>query len=103
MRKNRTAVLAGVAALIAVGTAVAATHNSHVMKVAMPDGSIAKIEYQGDVAPKVAVAPQPFGVTEMSLPVTVFDPFVLASIGSDQTSRPPFAEPRAQGSSTTIY
>jgi len=92
MRKNRTAVLAGVAALIAVGTAVAATHNSHVMKIAMPDGSIAKIEYQGDVAPKVAVAPQPFGLAEMSLPVAVFDPFVLASLGSDQTSWAPFAE-----------
>ena len=92
MRKNRTAVLAGVAALIAVGTAVAATHNSHVMKIAMPDGSIAKIEYQGDVAPKVTVGPQPFGLAEMSLPVAVFDPFVLASLGSDQTSWAPFAE-----------
>jgi hypothetical protein len=91
MRKTRAAVL-GVAALVAVGTAVAATHNSHVMKIAMPDGSIARIEYQGDVAPKVTVTPQPSTVTEMSLPVAFFDPFALTPMASDQISWSPFAE-----------
>lgn len=57
MRKIRAAVLAGVAAVAAMGTALAASHNSHVMKVGLPDGTVARIEYQGDVAPKVTVAP----------------------------------------------
>ncbi|CAM5534007.1 hypothetical protein N5J77_22835 [Sphingobium yanoikuyae] len=57
MRKIRAAVLAGVAAVAAIGTALAASHNSHVMKVGLPDGTVARIEYQGDVAPKVTVAP----------------------------------------------
>jgi hypothetical protein len=57
MPKFRSAVLAGVALVAAVGTAVAAVHNSHLLKVAMPDGSIARIEYQGDVAPRITLVP----------------------------------------------
>lgn len=57
MRKIRTAVLAGVAAVAAIGTALAASHGSHVMKVGLPDGTVACIEYEVDVAPKVTVAP----------------------------------------------
>lgn len=53
MRKIRAAVLAGVAAVAAMGTALAASHNDHVMKLDLPDGTVARIEYQGDVAPKV--------------------------------------------------
>lgn len=45
----------GIAAL--AGTAVAADHNTHVVKVALPDGSVARVEYVGDVAPRVIVAP----------------------------------------------
>lgn len=70
MRKIRTAVFASIAALAAVGTAVAASHDSHVMKVDLPDGSIARIEYKGDVAPKVTVAP-----ALNFVPVHWFDPF----------------------------
>lgn len=55
MRNLRTAVLAGVAALGVAGTAVAATQDSHVMRVALPDGSVARVEYRGDVAPRVVV------------------------------------------------
>lgn len=73
MRKIRTAVLAGFAAVAVVGTALAATHNIHHMKIALPDGSIARIEYQGDVAPKVAVVP----VSSAALPVALFEPFAL--------------------------
>lgn len=57
MRKLRTAVLSGVAALAVAGAALAAIPDMHVMKVDLPDGSVARIEYAGDVAPKLVVAP----------------------------------------------
>jgi hypothetical protein len=50
--------IAGAAAAIA-GTALAATSNNHVMNVSLPDGSIARVEYAGNVPPKVTVAPAP--------------------------------------------
>jgi hypothetical protein len=49
--------LAGAAAVTLAGTAVAANRASHVMTVALPDGSTARVEYVGDIAPKVTVAP----------------------------------------------
>lgn len=57
MRKLPTIALASVAALALAGTAVAASHDNHVMNVALPDGSVAHIQYVGDVAPKVTVQP----------------------------------------------
>lgn len=57
MRKIRTAVFAGIAALAAAGTALAAPAETRVMKVGLPDGSIARVEYQGEIAPRVIVAP----------------------------------------------
>jgi hypothetical protein len=56
MMKLRATVVAGAAAAIA-GTALAATSNSHVMNVSLPDGSVAHVEYVGNVPPKVTVAP----------------------------------------------
>jgi hypothetical protein len=53
-------VLAGAAALAIAGAAVAATPAKHVMNIPLPDGSTAHIEYVGDVAPKVTIAPGPF-------------------------------------------
>jgi hypothetical protein len=50
-------VLAGVTAATLAGTAMAASKNSHVMDVPLPDGSVARVEYVGDVPPKVTVAP----------------------------------------------
>jgi hypothetical protein len=50
--------VAGTAAAIA-GTALAAAGNSHVMNVSLPDGSVAHVEYVGNVPPKVTVAPAP--------------------------------------------
>jgi hypothetical protein len=47
----------GVAAAAVAGTAVAADRHSHVMNVALPDGSTARVEYVGDIAPKVTIAP----------------------------------------------
>lgn len=75
MRKIRAAVLASVAAVTAVGTALAASHNSHVMKVGLPDGTVARIEYQGDVAPKVTVAP-----ASSLAPIAWLDPFEPAPL-----------------------
>lgn len=60
MRNLRTAVLAGVAAIGVAGTAMAANNGNHVMTVALPDGSVARVEYRGDVAPKVRVEPVRF-------------------------------------------
>jgi hypothetical protein len=58
MRKLlRTAVLAGAAAIAVAGTALAAANHNRVMTIDLPDGSLARIEYQGDVAPKVTVEP----------------------------------------------
>jgi hypothetical protein len=74
MRKIRTAVLAGVAAVAAIGTALAASHDSPVMKVGLPDGTVARVEYEGDVAPKVTVAP----VSSVA-PITWLDPFEPAA------------------------
>ena len=55
MRKLRTALLAGAGAALLAGAAVAA-ETYHVMNVALPDGSVAQIRYQGEVAPKVVLA-----------------------------------------------
>jgi hypothetical protein len=71
MRNIRTAVLAGVAALAAAGTAVAASNHSHVMNVNLPDGSVARIQYSGDVAPVVRVEPS-------AIPLRFVDPFDAA-------------------------
>ena len=70
MRKIRTAVLAGVAAVTAIGTALATSHGSHVLKVGLPDGTVARIEYEGNVAPKVTVMP-----ASSVAPIAWLDPF----------------------------
>ena len=72
MRRFRMAVLGGAATLLLAGAAVAATTDMHVMKVALPDGSVAQISYQGDVAPKVRISGGP-GVAMLAEPVALFD------------------------------
>jgi hypothetical protein len=57
MRTAHTVILAGAAALFIGSAAVAATAELHHMNVALPDGSVAQIEYTGDIAPKVTIAP----------------------------------------------
>ena len=59
MRKLPSIAFAGVAAAALAGTAIAAGTNSHVMNVSLPDGSVAHIEYAGNVAPRVTVQPGP--------------------------------------------
>jgi hypothetical protein len=70
MRKHRTAVFTGMAALAVAGIGFAAGRDMHVMKVDLPDGSVARIEYKGDVAPKVTLAP-----ASHVMPVSLLDPF----------------------------
>ena len=54
-------VLGGVAAAALAGTSIAAGPKTHVMNVPLPDGSTARVEYVGDVAPKVTVQPRRMG------------------------------------------
>ncbi len=70
MRKLRTAVLTGIAALAVAGVGLAAGRDMHMMKVNLPDGSVARIEYKDDVAPKVTFAP-----ASRVMPVGFIDPF----------------------------
>ena len=58
MRKLPAFGFAGVAAAALAGTAYAAAPKTHVMNVPLPDGSMARVEYVGDVAPKVTIAPR---------------------------------------------
>jgi hypothetical protein len=69
MRLTRKIILAGGAALLALGTAAAAADKLHTMNVALPDGSVAHIQYVGDVAPRVMVRPVE------AVPIAFVDPF----------------------------
>ena len=57
MRKFRSVVLAGVAVAVLAGAAVAASRDTHFLTVPLTDGSVARIEYAGDVAPRVTIVP----------------------------------------------
>jgi hypothetical protein len=75
MHKARAIILTGLGAATLTGVAVAASKSAtHHMSVPLPDGSVANIEYVGEVAPKVTVAPAPrstafpsFGVFDRSM------------------------------------
>jgi hypothetical protein len=58
MRKLPAFGIAGVAAALAA-TAAAGAPGAHRLDVPLPDGSVAHIEYFGDVAPKVTMSPRP--------------------------------------------
>jgi hypothetical protein len=76
MKKLPIFIVAGVAAALA-GTAIAAAPRTHVINVPLPDGSVARVEYVGDVAPKVTVAPPTapggFWATGAMAPFSNFD------------------------------
>jgi hypothetical protein len=57
--KLRTIVLAGTASVLVAGAAFAATGKLKTMQVDLHDGSVAQIEYVGDVAPRVILLPAP--------------------------------------------
>ncbi|HKU93181.1 MAG TPA: hypothetical protein VJP82_07535 [Sphingomicrobium sp.] len=62
MRKLAMFAIAGTAAALA-GTAIAASPKTHRMDVPLPNGGVVHVDYVGDVAPKVTVAPvQPGGL-----------------------------------------
>jgi hypothetical protein len=69
MRLTRKIILAGGAALLALGTAAVAADKLHTMNVALPDGSVVQVQYAGDVAPKVAFQPVD------AVPIAFVDPF----------------------------
>jgi hypothetical protein len=68
VRKLPAFVLGGVAAAALAGAASAAAPNTHVMNVPLPDGSVARVEYTGNVAPKVTIAPRPIADAAMPFP-----------------------------------
>lgn len=57
MRIVRTAIIAGVAAAALAGTALAADEEGKTMLVALPDGTVQHIRYEGDAAPRVLLVP----------------------------------------------
>ena len=69
MRKASGLVLAGLGAAAIAGAAVAANRDSHILNVPAPDGSTVRVEYVGNVAPKVTVvpAPAPFALFDRSM------------------------------------
>lgn len=101
MRTLSKLALAAAGAAALAGTAAAADRDTHVIKVALPDGSIAHIEYVGDVAPRVTVAPgAPVGfVMPVGVPMSGFgdmfaqmDREMAATLRQiDQISRQPLA------------
>ena len=60
MRKALGFVLAGLGAVSLTSAATAASQKTNTMSVPLVDGSVAEIEYVGDVPPKVRIAPRPF-------------------------------------------
>ena len=58
MRKAHAIILAGLGAVSLTGAA--AGQKTNTMSVPLGDGSVAKIDYVGDVPPKVTVVPAPF-------------------------------------------
>ena len=63
MPKAFAVVLAGLGAVALTGAAAAASRETHIMSVPLPDGSTARIEYAGKVAPKVTVSRAPLTVS----------------------------------------
>jgi hypothetical protein len=72
VRKLPAFAFAGVAAIMIAGAAVAAAPRTHKMDVPLPDGSVAHVEYVGDIAPRVTVEPRTYasgaGPWAMSFP-----------------------------------
>jgi hypothetical protein len=71
MLKARAIVLAGLGAVVLTGAAAAASRDTHILNVPLPDGSTARIEYVGNVAPKVSVTPAP--MQSVFAPFGMFD------------------------------
>jgi hypothetical protein len=73
--------MTGIAGFTLAGAALAAGPAPHVMNVPLPDGSTVRVEYVGNVAPKVTVAPRPLAAGQWA-------PMALPSFGNfDQMIR----------------
>ena len=59
MHKASAIVLAGLGAVTLTGAAAAASRDFHILNVPLPDGATARVEYVGNIAPKVTVTPAP--------------------------------------------
>lgn len=59
MRKALCLVAAGACAITLAGAAIAATRDTHMLNVPLPDGSVVHVEYVGSIAPKVMLSPAP--------------------------------------------
>jgi hypothetical protein len=68
----RTVIAAGALSLALAGAALAAGVEHHVMNVSLPDGAVARIDYQGKVAPKVKILAHQR--QQVVLPVAFVDP-----------------------------
>lgn len=80
MRKFvRETVLAGMAIIALTGAALGLANDKRTMTVDPPDGSLARIEYKGNIPPKVAIQPasqfMPIGFADhtMFAPFSMFD------------------------------
>ena len=72
MRKIWKLGLATVCAAGLAGTAAAAARTTHVMNVPLPDGSVARVVYAGDIAPRVTIAPvEPIAVPQFAVPAGI--------------------------------
>jgi hypothetical protein len=88
MRKLVKLAFAGVAAAAIAGTAVAANAARHRMDVALPGGGTAQIEYYGDVAPKVTIAPGPFAPLSVGWAPMAFPDFssIIQRMNAEQAA-----------------
>ena len=92
--------LAGIAAAALAGTSIAANSQTHKMDVPLPDGGVVHVEYAGDVAPKVTVAPSQPGALWMQSAFPEFGNFdrIFAQTNSqmrqiEQMARQPAGAP----------
>ncbi len=107
--KPTAILLAGASAALA-GTALAATGKTHVMDVSLPDGSVAHVEYVGNVPPKVTIAPAPlpggFGMLGLPSPVSfdrMFEQMDRQMRQIEQMARQPAGIPGAPGMNVASY
>jgi hypothetical protein len=60
---------------VLAGSAVASAPRTHTIDVSLPDGSVAHVEYVGDIAPKVTLAPRAASSDDWAMPFPSFAGF----------------------------
>ncbi|MDB5686541.1 MAG: hypothetical protein JWR77_1130 [Rhizorhabdus sp.] len=90
MRFTRNLLVAGAASIALAGAAIAANEaRTHVLSIALPDGSIEQVHYSGDVPPKVVIVPAA-SIAPMAFFDTAFgpeSPFAMMDRISEQMDR----------------